>query len=455
MYATENSKIAFVCSLLTVKARNWATDIWHTNVSTFTTFENFLQRFREVFDHPEGEGNAGEELLTIQQGNQSASEFVLHFRTLSAQTEWLDDTLKTVPQNSQHWVTNWTGMSWWGEIIGSIHWAVYSLWWPFTSTKTSTCLFILSNTKHAVSTTYYEWNCFYCGQSAHVKPRFPVKPPIKTLPVSSTTITPFNNQSIEVPVTLYVNKTMIHTTAMINSGAAGNFMDCNFTCDNSIPLKSCDSTLAIMRIDRHTLGDGKVHCTTQAHSLRKGSLHCKTIDFFIINSHWHSVILGMPWLRDHNPIISWRWNGEIISWSEPRLKNCLQPVVRVHLNAITVQEGPTQAQNTPVAFANYPKHSTNKRLLNYLLIVGTTVQLSYYLVPWPLVFPFVLSQRQLRVSRQTSPMCLFSRKLNSAERNYDVGNRELLAMEAAMDEWRHWLEEAKHKFTVIPDHKHF
>lgn len=62
-----------------------------------------------------------------------------------------------------------------------------------------------------------------------------------------------------------------------------------------------------------------------------------------------------------------------------------------------------------------------------------------------------LSQRQV-ASNKLHP-CAFSRKLNSVERNYDVGNRELLAMTAAMEEWRHWLEGARHPFTVITDHK--
>ncbi len=47
----------------------------------------------------------------------------------------------------------------------------------------------------------------------------------------------------------------------------------------------------------------------------------------------------------------------------------------------------------------------------------------------------------------------FSRKLSPAECNYDIGNRELLAIKLALEEWRHWLEGAKHPFTVLTDHK--
>ncbi len=54
-------------------------------------------------------------------------------------------------------------------------------------------------------------------------------------------------------------------------------------------------------------------------------------------------------------------------------------------------------------------------------------------------FGAILSQRHGSPAKMF-PCAFFSRKLSSSERNYDVGNRELLAMKAAMEEWRHWLE---------------
>ncbi len=51
------------------------------------------------------------------------------------------------------------------------------------------------------------------------------------------------------------------------------------------------------------------------------------------------------------------------------------------------------------------------------------------------------------------PCAYFSKKLSPVEQNYDVGNRELLAIKLALEEWRHWLEGAQHPFVVITDHK--
>ncbi|KAL0191951.1 hypothetical protein M9458_010247, partial [Cirrhinus mrigala] len=51
------------------------------------------------------------------------------------------------------------------------------------------------------------------------------------------------------------------------------------------------------------------------------------------------------------------------------------------------------------------------------------------------------------------PCAYYSKKLTPAEQNYGIGDRELLAIKQALEEWRHWLEGAKHPFQVITDHK--
>uniref|UniRef100_A0A8C7YBJ2 Gypsy retrotransposon integrase-like protein 1 n=1 Tax=Oryzias sinensis TaxID=183150 RepID=A0A8C7YBJ2_9TELE len=64
----------------------------------------------------------------------------------------------------------------------------------------------------------------------------------------------------------------------------------------------------------------------------------------------------------------------------------------------------------------------------------------------------VLSQKGHHTGK-LKPCAFFSRKLSPAEQNYDVGNRELLAIKLALEEWRHWLEGAEHPFVVWTDHK--
>ncbi|KAK3545438.1 hypothetical protein QTP70_007641 [Hemibagrus guttatus] len=64
----------------------------------------------------------------------------------------------------------------------------------------------------------------------------------------------------------------------------------------------------------------------------------------------------------------------------------------------------------------------------------------------------VLSQRH-RVPSKLHPCAFYSRKLTAAEANYDVGNRELVSIKATLEEWRHWLEGARHPFLVLTDHR--
>ena len=64
----------------------------------------------------------------------------------------------------------------------------------------------------------------------------------------------------------------------------------------------------------------------------------------------------------------------------------------------------------------------------------------------------VLSQRSAADGR-LHPCAFLSKRLSPAEKNYDVGNRELLAVKVALEEWRHWLEGAQTPFLVWTDHK--
>ena len=51
------------------------------------------------------------------------------------------------------------------------------------------------------------------------------------------------------------------------------------------------------------------------------------------------------------------------------------------------------------------------------------------------------------------PCAFLSRRFTPAEENYDIGNRELLAVVEAFQEWRHWLEGANYPTIVWSDHK--
>ena len=51
------------------------------------------------------------------------------------------------------------------------------------------------------------------------------------------------------------------------------------------------------------------------------------------------------------------------------------------------------------------------------------------------------------------PTAYISKSLSDAERNYDIYDKELLAIIRALEVWRHYLKESPHMIEIYTDHK--
>ena len=51
------------------------------------------------------------------------------------------------------------------------------------------------------------------------------------------------------------------------------------------------------------------------------------------------------------------------------------------------------------------------------------------------------------------PVVFLSKLLNETERNYEIHDKEMLAVIRGLENWRHLLEGTKFKFKVWTDHK--
>jgi len=60
---------------------------------------------------------------------------------------------------------------------------------------------------------------------------------------------------------------------------------------------------------------------------------------------------------------------------------------------------------------------------------------------------------QMGIERKLHPVAFYSRKFSAAEINYEIHDKELLAIVDSFQEWRHFLEGAAHPVTVYTDHK--
>jgi len=64
----------------------------------------------------------------------------------------------------------------------------------------------------------------------------------------------------------------------------------------------------------------------------------------------------------------------------------------------------------------------------------------------------VLSQ-QSPTDGKWHPVAFYSKSLSSVEQNYEIHDKEMLAIIRALEEWRHFLEGATHPVEIWTDHK--
>jgi len=50
-------------------------------------------------------------------------------------------------------------------------------------------------------------------------------------------------------------------------------------------------------------------------------------------------------------------------------------------------------------------------------------------------------------------LCISAKVFSPAKRNYDIYDKEMLAVIRALEQWRHYLEGAKHPVQILTDHK--
>lgn len=92
-FATERAKIAYVITLLTDKARAWATSVWQRQGPECSDFKKFSEEMLRVFDQSVSSTDSAKKLMNIRQGKGSVSDYAIAFRTLAAVSGWNDAAL--------------------------------------------------------------------------------------------------------------------------------------------------------------------------------------------------------------------------------------------------------------------------------------------------------------------------------------------------------------------------
>lgn len=151
----------------------------------------------------------------------------------------------------------------------------------------------------------------------------PVRPTsTSTRPVSGRVQPKHSTSCVKIPVKLFIGSKSVSVEGLLDSGAAGNFISSEFARKNNLALTPCTSHLAVEVLDGPPLGGGEITHVTSHLRMQTGILHNETLEFYVINSPTHPLILDLPWLCRHDPHISWR-EGEVTLWSSNCHEHCL------------------------------------------------------------------------------------------------------------------------------------
>uniref|UniRef100_A0A3B3S715 CCHC-type domain-containing protein n=1 Tax=Paramormyrops kingsleyae TaxID=1676925 RepID=A0A3B3S715_9TELE len=356
MFTTPSSEVRFTISLLTGRAREWATALWADDSPLLRSGSEFHLALMEVFDLPAVGRRPGWRLLQCRQGNRSAAEFSLEFRTIATALRWPDDCLQVIflrvlnPDLQDEPSARGEAPSF-EELVRQAVWLDNTV----RDRRRRRPQVEHKQTRAAPNVDTVEpmqvgrspltsaerrrqtqgGLCLNCGGTGHALTACPVRPQReeRTLPVGDFSLLLSSLTQFTVSVILRWKDKSCRVRALIDSGAAGNFLDVNLARQLQIPLRRLAYPITIHGVTGERMMNGTIKHRTHP----------------FLNRAKDPLILGLPWLRKHNPRLEWR-TGEITAWSE----RCLHECTSLPCKATGVESPePENLENIPEEYQDY------------------------------------------------------------------------------------------------------
>uniref|UniRef100_A0A673W8Q5 Gypsy retrotransposon integrase-like protein 1 n=1 Tax=Salmo trutta TaxID=8032 RepID=A0A673W8Q5_SALTR len=337
--------VSALVSCLTGRALEWANAVWNGPDSARDHYPEFTRRFRAVFDHPPEGRAAGERLFHLRQETRSAQDFALEFRTLAAGAGWNDRALidhyrcslradvrrELACRDAALSLDELIDMSIrLDNLLAARGRSERVLPVPPSCTPAPTPMevggAVPRDTGGAGS------SCPSCGRRGHTADRCWRSQSGSREGRQNTSRSPqvSRHQIHPEPPVGHVFLPVLFPNffpssqhrALVDSGAAGNFMDRGLAIKLGIPRVPLDSPFPVHSLDSRPLGSGLVRESTVPLDMVTQGNHKERISFFLIDSPAFPVVLGVPWLAGHNPRISWK-QGVLQGWSEECSGRCL------------------------------------------------------------------------------------------------------------------------------------
>ncbi|KAK3519335.1 hypothetical protein QTP70_024760, partial [Hemibagrus guttatus] len=403
LYTTERSKVTFIISQLCGQALLWAESLWSQNSSVTQSYAGFVDHFTEVFGKPSWD-SVGEEICRLQQGKLAVPEYALQFGTLAVKSGWNEQALLAAyrqglnPQVRLHLAAH-------EDAIGLERLIQLSI---RVAARMQSCV-----DESQDQLPHNAWR-------DRPAPASSPEPAPEPMHLGTSHLTPAEWQR------------RLTQNLCLYCGAPGH----------ALPVCPIRPTRPMVSTIFPFLPQMKPLTTHGTVSTNLSSVSVVALlDSGSAGNFISGTLCRQLRLRTKATATPYQIQRFIRNYSS--ITNPLTSLLRNKPKALAWSPA------TEEAFKILKKAFTTAPLLihpdpNKLFIVEVDASTTGVGV--------VLSQQQGNPSR-LHPCAFFSHKLNPAERNYDIGNRELLAVKLALEEWRHWLEGAKNPFLVLIDHK--
>ncbi|KAK3517673.1 hypothetical protein QTP70_015559, partial [Hemibagrus guttatus] len=303
--------------LLIARALEWASAVWDADPQVRSSFSYFAGMIRKVFEHPASGKDISVQLMELRQGSEAAADYAIWFRTPAAQSGWNDAAI---------WAVFRAGLN------------------PALQTELA-CHLEATSLSQFVATAIQLNNLrrqHRSGTSASAASRPHMRMDFPGL-----------GERDPEPMQLGSTNRLI--------GAAINLIDGALVEELGIPTSPCVPSLQITAIDSQLIGEGYLKRQTELLGFQVGLCHYERLAFYVTSSPENPVILGFPWLRHHDPQISWR-KGELARWSPTYLRECLRdPVVRPCQTSCIEEANPVAHGHLPKPYADFREVFSEER----------------------------------------------------------------------------------------------
>ncbi|XP_072889749.1 uncharacterized protein [Hemitrygon akajei] len=268
---------------------------------------------------------------------------------------------------------------------------------------------------------------------------------------------------MQIPATVNYQRQCLTLSALVDSGAEGNLLDEDIASQAGIPHKPLTTPLEARALEGRLLAR-VTHCTPPLTLILSGNHpeEAEKCEFHVPSVSFLGYIIESGQMRADPEKIRTveEWPGPTTCKQRRRFlgfanfcRRLIRDYNRVPPPPLTRPTSPTTPfcwdSETDSAFTDLKRRFTTAPILVH---PDTARQFIVEVDASDSGIGAVLFQ-QSSSDEKLHPCAFYSGPLSPTDWNYDAGNRELLAVKLALEEWRNWLEGAEQPFVIWTDHK--